>query len=96
MSTSAAKEASDAAELRQRVPHGASAAISGNRAEDHVEEPAETRDPGHGVAHPEDGADGVPLTGEKAKKTYGRTPDGTGRLTSHSYTVPRPSVKAYI
>lgn len=63
MTTAAGKEVPEAAELRQRAPHGAS------------EHNAEARDAGGVGSAP--GASG-PSPEDKGKKTYGRTPDGTG------------------
>lgn len=69
MSTAAAApEASEAAELRQRAPHGVSSG-----------EKTEGRDPG--AADPVlDIDDELSALDKGKKKTFGRTPDGTGKL----------------
>lgn len=69
MSTTASEAPDAAAELRQRAPHGS----SGNGAG------ATT---GHSTDHvPLDGDDDTAHSSpDKGKKTYGRTPDGTGKL----------------
>ncbi|KFH42962.1 Phosphatidylethanolamine N-methyltransferase-like protein [Hapsidospora chrysogenum ATCC 11550] len=64
MGTAAPKKAPEAAELRHRAPHGAS---SGSDAENGAP----------GAAHPDPDANYKHPAGEKGKKTFGRTPDGT-------------------
>ena len=70
MSTATSNEKPEAAQLRQRVP----AESSGNHVEDR--DPRTTIPPIYVGAPPsaESSAE------EKSKKTYGRTPDGTGKL----------------
>lgn len=62
----------DAPELRQRIPHGAT---SGESVED------------HGQSGPADGTEGAPSTAQKGQKTYGRTPDGTGKPSVYFLSV---------
>lgn len=70
MSTSTSNERPEAAQLRQRVP----AESSGSHVEDR--DPRTTIPPIH-VGGPPSTEDS---TEDKGKKTYGRTPDGTGKL----------------
>lgn len=69
MSTAAAPEPLEVAELRQRAPHGAS---SGDNAENGAPR----------AADPATDADEEYSAEDKGKKTFGRTPDGTGKLAS--------------
>ena len=67
------------AELRQRIPHGAP---TGDTPEEHQA----------GAAASVGDTERPPPTSEKGQKTYGRTPDGTGKSPSVPNIFLHPSV----
>lgn len=79
MATAAGKEVPEAAELRQRIPHGAPTG-----------DPSEERQPGAAASAGD--TERAPPTSEKGQKTYGRTPDGTGKPPSVPNTFLHASV----